>query len=130
MCHSAFSLSLSERRPGSEQVRVSLVDVTTGGEVADQFYVDTDENGAFVKKVPVDLTKPPDYGGPGDTSRLSRSSRRNHRPRTQWHCPGCRSSCLSHPEQRPGEMSGMRLALGHSSDSAAGQGAAPQFAST
>jgi hypothetical protein len=45
--------------PGSEQVRVSLVDVTTGQEVADQFYVDTDENGAFVKKVPVDLTKHP-----------------------------------------------------------------------
>jgi hypothetical protein len=45
--------------PGSEQVRVSLVDVKTGGEVADQFYVDTDENGAFVKKVPVDLTKHP-----------------------------------------------------------------------
>jgi hypothetical protein len=45
--------------PGSEQVRVSLVDVKTGQEVADQFYVDTDENGAFVKKVPVDLTKHP-----------------------------------------------------------------------
>jgi hypothetical protein len=45
--------------PGSEQVRVSLVDVTTAQEVADQFYVDTDENGAFVKKVPVDLTKHP-----------------------------------------------------------------------
>jgi hypothetical protein len=43
--------------PGSEQVRVSLVDVKTGQEVSDQFYVSTDENGAFVKKVPVDLTK-------------------------------------------------------------------------
>jgi hypothetical protein len=43
--------------PASEQVRVSLVDVKTGQEVADQFYTGTDENGAFVKKVPVDLTK-------------------------------------------------------------------------
>lgn len=43
--------------PASEQVRVSLVDVKTGQEVSDQFYVGTDENGAFVKKVGVDLTK-------------------------------------------------------------------------
>ena len=45
--------------PASEQVRVSLVDVKTGQEVASQFYVGTDANGAFVKKVAVDLTKHP-----------------------------------------------------------------------
>jgi LPXTG-motif cell wall-anchored protein len=45
--------------PASEQVRVSLVDVRSGQEVADQFYVGTDANGAFVKEVPVDLTRHP-----------------------------------------------------------------------
>jgi hypothetical protein len=45
--------------PADEQVRVSLVDVKTSQEVANQFYVDTDADGAFVKKVPVDLTKHP-----------------------------------------------------------------------
>jgi LPXTG-motif cell wall-anchored protein len=45
--------------PASEQVRVSLVDVKTGQEVTDQFYVSTDADGAFVKKVNVDLTKHP-----------------------------------------------------------------------
>jgi hypothetical protein len=45
--------------PASEQVRVSLVDVKTGQEVTDQFYVSTDADGAFVKKVPLDLRKHP-----------------------------------------------------------------------
>jgi hypothetical protein len=45
--------------PASENVRVSLVDVKTGQEVADQFYVNTSATGAFVKKVAVDLTKHP-----------------------------------------------------------------------
>jgi hypothetical protein len=45
--------------PANEQVRVSLVDVKTGQEVADQFNVGTDADGAFVKTVPVDLTKHP-----------------------------------------------------------------------
>jgi hypothetical protein len=45
--------------PASEQVRVSLVDVKTGQEVADQFYVTTDADGAFVKKVAVDLRQHP-----------------------------------------------------------------------
>jgi hypothetical protein len=41
--------------PASQQVRVSLVDVKTGQEVRDQFYVTTDANGAFVAKKAVDL---------------------------------------------------------------------------
>jgi LPXTG-motif cell wall-anchored protein len=45
--------------PASERVRVSLVDVRSGQEVADQFYVGTDAGGNFVKTVPVDLTKHP-----------------------------------------------------------------------
>jgi hypothetical protein len=45
--------------PASEQVRVSLVDVKTGQEVASQFYVATDADGAFVKGVAVDLRKHP-----------------------------------------------------------------------
>jgi hypothetical protein len=45
--------------PASQQVRVSLVDVKTGQEVKDQFYVSTDANGAFVKKVPLDLRAHP-----------------------------------------------------------------------
>jgi len=45
--------------PQSEQVRVSLVDVKTGQEVAAQFYVSTDANGNFVKTVPVNLRKHP-----------------------------------------------------------------------
>jgi LPXTG-motif cell wall-anchored protein len=45
--------------PASQRVRVSLVDVRSGQEVADQFYVATGASGNFVKKVPVDLTKHP-----------------------------------------------------------------------
>jgi LPXTG-motif cell wall-anchored protein len=45
--------------PASDTVRVSLLDVKTGQEVHDQFSVQTDANGAFVKKVPVDLMKHP-----------------------------------------------------------------------
>jgi hypothetical protein len=45
--------------PASEQVRVSLVDVKTGQEVADQFYVGTDAKGAFVKTVAVNLREHP-----------------------------------------------------------------------
>ena len=41
--------------PESERLRVSLVDVKTGQEVADQFHVTTDANGAFLVKKPVDL---------------------------------------------------------------------------
>jgi LPXTG-motif cell wall-anchored protein len=45
--------------PASDTVRVSLLDVKTGQEVHNQFSVQTDANGAFVKKVPVDLMKHP-----------------------------------------------------------------------
>ena len=45
--------------PASEQVRVGVVDVKTGQETTGQFYVDTDANGAFVKKVPMDLGEHP-----------------------------------------------------------------------
>jgi hypothetical protein len=41
--------------PASQQVRVSLVDVKTGQEVRDQFYVNTDASGSFVAKKAVDL---------------------------------------------------------------------------
>ena len=45
--------------PESEQVRVSVVDVKTGAQVGSQFTVTTDANGAFVKKVPMDLGEHP-----------------------------------------------------------------------
>ena len=45
--------------PASTQVRVGVVDVKTGQETTPQFYVDTDANGAFVKKVPMDLGEHP-----------------------------------------------------------------------
>jgi hypothetical protein len=45
--------------PANESVRVSVVDVKTGQQVADQFYVDTDANGAFVKKLAMDLGEHP-----------------------------------------------------------------------
>lgn len=45
--------------PASEQVRVGVVDVKTGQETTGQFYVDTDANGAFVKKIPMDLGEHP-----------------------------------------------------------------------
>jgi hypothetical protein len=45
--------------PANEEVRVSVVDVKTGQETTGQFYVDTDANGAFVKKIPMDLGEHP-----------------------------------------------------------------------
>jgi hypothetical protein len=45
--------------PASEQVRVGVVDVKTGQETTGQFYVDTDANGNFVKKIPMDLGEHP-----------------------------------------------------------------------
>jgi hypothetical protein len=45
--------------PANEQVRVGVVDVKTGQETTNQFYVDTDANGAFIKKVPMDLGEHP-----------------------------------------------------------------------
>jgi hypothetical protein len=45
--------------PANEQVRVGVVDVTTGQDTTGQFTVDTDANGAFVKKVPMDLGEHP-----------------------------------------------------------------------
>jgi hypothetical protein len=45
--------------PANEQVRVGVVDVKTGQETASQFYVDTDANGAFIKKIPMDLGEHP-----------------------------------------------------------------------
>jgi hypothetical protein len=45
--------------PANDQVRVSVVDVKTGQETTDQFYVDTDANGAFIKKIPMDLGEHP-----------------------------------------------------------------------
>jgi hypothetical protein len=48
-----------EDLPANDQVRVSVVDVKTGQETTDQFYVDTDANGAFVKKIPMDLGEHP-----------------------------------------------------------------------
>ena len=45
--------------PANEQVRVGVVDVKTGQETTGQFYVDTDANGAFIKKVPMDLGEHP-----------------------------------------------------------------------
>ena len=45
--------------PANQQVRVGVVDVKTGQETTGQFSVDTDANGAFVKKVPMDLGEHP-----------------------------------------------------------------------
>jgi hypothetical protein len=45
--------------PKSDSVRISVVDVKTGQQVGSQFYADTDANGAFVKKVPMDLGEHP-----------------------------------------------------------------------
>jgi hypothetical protein len=45
--------------PANERLRVSLVDVKTGQEVRDQFYITTDANGAFVAKKAVDLGEHP-----------------------------------------------------------------------
>ncbi len=45
--------------PKNSSVRVSVVDVKTGAQVGSQFYVDTDANGAFLKKVPMDLGEHP-----------------------------------------------------------------------
>jgi hypothetical protein len=45
--------------PANESVRVSVVDVKTGQQVAPQFSVDTDANGAFVKKLAMDLGEHP-----------------------------------------------------------------------
>ena len=45
--------------PKNDSVRVSVVDVKTGAQVGSQFNVDTDANGAFLKKVPMDLGEHP-----------------------------------------------------------------------
>ena len=45
--------------PANDEVRVGVVDVKTGQETTSQFYVDTDANGAFVKKIPMDLGEHP-----------------------------------------------------------------------
>jgi hypothetical protein len=45
--------------PKHDSVRISVVDVKTGQQVGSQFYVDTDANGAFIKKVPMDLGEHP-----------------------------------------------------------------------
>jgi hypothetical protein len=45
--------------PANAEVRVGVVDVKTGQETTDQFYVDTDANGAFVKKLRMDLGNHP-----------------------------------------------------------------------
>jgi hypothetical protein len=45
--------------PANSEVRVGVVDVKTGQATTDQFYVDTDANGAFVKKLPMDLGEHP-----------------------------------------------------------------------
>jgi hypothetical protein len=45
--------------PANDEVRVSVVDVKTGQETTGQFYVDTDADGAFVKKLPMDLGEHP-----------------------------------------------------------------------
>ena len=45
--------------PKNDSVRVSVVDVKTGQQVGGQFYVDTDADGAFLKKVPMDLGEHP-----------------------------------------------------------------------
>ena len=45
--------------PASDEVRVSVVDVKTGQETTGQFTVATDANGAFVKKIRMDLGRHP-----------------------------------------------------------------------
>ncbi|HEV3400121.1 MAG TPA: hypothetical protein VG693_12615 [Actinomycetes bacterium] len=45
--------------PANSRVRVGVVDVKTGQATTDQFYVQTDANGAFLKKVPMDLGEHP-----------------------------------------------------------------------
>jgi hypothetical protein len=45
--------------PANADVRVSLADIATGQEVTSPVPASTDANGAFVKKVNVDLTKHP-----------------------------------------------------------------------
>jgi hypothetical protein len=45
--------------PANSEVRVGVVDVKTGQETTGQFYVDTDANGNFVKKLPMDLGEHP-----------------------------------------------------------------------
>jgi len=45
--------------PANDEVLVGVVDVKTGAQVGSQFYVDTDANGAFLKKVPMDLGEHP-----------------------------------------------------------------------
>ena len=45
--------------PKNDSVRVSVVDVKTGQQVGSQFYVDTDADGAFLKKIPMDLGEHP-----------------------------------------------------------------------
>jgi glycerol-3-phosphate dehydrogenase len=45
--------------PANEQVRVGVVDVKTGQETTGQFNVTTDANGAFSKKIPMDLGEHP-----------------------------------------------------------------------
>ena len=45
--------------PANEEVRVGVVDVKTGAQVGSQFTVQTDANGAFVKKIPMDLGEHP-----------------------------------------------------------------------
>jgi glycerol-3-phosphate dehydrogenase len=45
--------------PANEQVRVGVVDVKTGQETTSQFNVTTDANGAFSRKIPMDLGEHP-----------------------------------------------------------------------
>jgi hypothetical protein len=45
--------------PANSEVRVGVVDVKTGQETTGQFNVDTDANGAFAKKIPMDLGEHP-----------------------------------------------------------------------
>ncbi len=45
--------------PANARVRVGVVDVKTGQETTNQFYVQTDANGAFIKKIPMDLGEHP-----------------------------------------------------------------------
>jgi hypothetical protein len=45
--------------PANDEVRVGVVDVKTGQDATGQFTVQTDANGAFVKKIPLDLGEHP-----------------------------------------------------------------------
>ena len=45
--------------PANERVRVGVVDVKTGQATTNQFYVQTDADGAFLKKIPMDLGEHP-----------------------------------------------------------------------